>query len=136
MLGSVSEINEVRNHATSSKHSQSFGWCDEEGNVANPSNRNGHNTSRGHKRLRRNAASAGSIATTSLCDAHSVDIVYPKSAKGEKCGTVHFRPSIHHGSTSLGLEGGPSVAAVSSSSTQPSSLPSAAEPPSHPVSLE
>lgn len=41
-----------------------------------------HNT-RGHKRLRRNAASAGSIATTTLGDAHSVDIVYSKSAKGE-----------------------------------------------------
>ena len=53
-----------------------------ESSSANSSNVSGHNNSRAHKRLRRNAASAGSIATTTLCDAHSVDIVYPKSAKG------------------------------------------------------
>ncbi|ROT81718.1 hypothetical protein C7M84_025137 [Penaeus vannamei] len=137
MLGSVAEITETLNHSTISKHSQSFGWCDgEDSSMPTVSSSSSHNT-RGHKRLRRNAASAGSIATTTLGDAHSVDIVYSKSAKGDKGSSVHYRTGAHHGSTSLGLEGvSGGVTAVSSTTPSPSSLPSAAEPPSHPVSLE
>ncbi|XP_066985160.1 pecanex-like protein 1 isoform X3 [Macrobrachium rosenbergii] len=136
-LGSVSEITEVRGNASATaKHSQSLGWCGEESMGANSSSTSGHNSGGAHKRLRRNAVSAGAITTSTLCDSHSVDIVYPKSAKVEKCGTVHFRPGVHHGSTSLGLESGSGLAAASSNTPTPSSLPSAVEPPSHPVSLE
>nr|XP_045624558.1 pecanex-like protein 1 isoform X2 [Procambarus clarkii] len=142
-LASVSEITESLNHPIIAKHSQSLGWCGGEEGCASTSstNKSGnsstHSTnSRGHKRLRRNAASSGSITTTSLCDAHSVDIVYSKCAKGEKASGVHYRAGMHHGSTSLGLEGGSGTAAASSTAPSPTSLPSAAEPPSHPVSLE
>ncbi|KAG7159248.1 Pecanex-like protein 1-like [Homarus americanus] len=140
-LASVSEITESLNHPIIAKHSQSLGWCGgEEGAAPHTNNNNSSggsaHSSRGHKRLRRNATSAGSMTTTSLCDAHSVDIVYSKSAKGEKAGSVHYRTGIHHGSTSLGLEGGSGAGAASSTAPSPSSLPSAAEPPSHPVSLE
>ncbi|XP_071550449.1 uncharacterized protein pcx isoform X2 [Panulirus ornatus] len=138
-LGSVAEIAESLNHPIIAKHSQPLAWCGgEEGAAPNGSNcSSGTHSGRGHKRLRRNATSAGSIATTSLRDAHSVDIVYSKSAKaGEKGSSVHYRAGIHHGSTSLGMEGGSNTATVSSTAPSPSSLPSAAEPPSHPVSLE
>ncbi|KAK3883796.1 hypothetical protein Pcinc_011921 [Petrolisthes cinctipes] len=93
-------------------------------------------TSRGHKRFRRNQASI------SLCDAHSVDIVYPNSAKGEKSGgvgSIHYRSGGLEGAgTSVGVGGGggSNLVTASSSPSPTSSLPSAAEPPSHPVSLE
>lgn len=58
------------------------------------------------------------------------------TAVGEKGNSVQFRPGLHHGSASVGLEGGSGGTVASSAVPSPSSLPSAAEPPSHPVSLE
>ncbi|XP_076061039.1 pecanex isoform X2 [Oratosquilla oratoria] len=75
---------------------------------------------RGNKRLRRNTTSAASVSTSALPDPHSMcDIVYVNSAKGDK-GSVHYRAS----------HAGPSH------SESAAALPSASEPPSHPVSLE
>ncbi|CAL4156164.1 unnamed protein product, partial [Meganyctiphanes norvegica] len=119
---------------------QSLGWSEEvlgaENNGSSLREKSKKISEKRHRRLSRSAASAGSIATSSkLSDAHSLDIVYSKNSKGDKSERGQYRGGSHNGSSSMGvLE--TVVAHVSPNQGATPALPSAAEPPSHPVSLE
>lgn len=77
-----------------------------------------------------------SLRQPSYCNLHIISI----GEKGGGVGSIHYRSGGLEGSGASGNGGvgggGSSLVTASSSPSPTSSLPSAAEPPSHPVSLE